>query len=100
MPRDAFTVPFVDDVALLGILAVIVSLLLFRLGLRELGNRAALTVGGYSRRRPDQATETRLRAVFAELDAGLAEILGDRTVPDAPGPPGCRPGCEGSGRHC
>jgi hypothetical protein len=86
--RDAFSVTFVDDVTLLGIFAVIISILLIRLGLRELCIRTALTVGGYFRRRPDPATEYRLRVVFAELDAGLAEILGDRTVPDAPSPPG------------
>jgi hypothetical protein len=88
MSRDALSVPFVDDVMLLGVLAAIVWLLLVRVGLRELCDRAALTVSGYFRSPPDPAAERTLRAVFAELDAGLAEILGDRIASDAPGAPG------------
>lgn len=98
MSRDSFNVPFADDVTLLGILAVIIWLLLVRISLRGLLDRAALTVSGYFRRRPDPAAERTLRAAFAELDAGLAEILGDRTATDQPGPTGCHgPGCEGCG---
>jgi hypothetical protein len=41
----------------------------------------ALTVSGHLRRRPDPACESALRAAFAELDAELAAILGDRTAP-------------------
>jgi hypothetical protein len=42
---------------------------------------AALTVSGHLRRRPDPACESALRAAFAELDAELAAILGNRTAP-------------------
>jgi hypothetical protein len=47
----------------------------------EFFGHAALTVSGHLRRRPDPACESALRAAFAELDAELAEILGDRTRP-------------------
>jgi hypothetical protein len=33
--------------------------------------------GGYLRRRPDRATESKLRALFADLDNELVAILGD-----------------------
>jgi hypothetical protein len=46
--------------------------------IRDLFRRVALTVSGYLRRGPDPACESALRAAFAELDAELAEILGDR----------------------
>jgi hypothetical protein len=49
--------------------------------MRELVGNAALTVSGHLRRRPDPACESALRAAFAELDAELAEILGDRVCP-------------------
>ena len=42
---------------------------------------AALTVSGHLRRRPDPACESALRAAFAELDAELAVILGNRSAP-------------------
>ena len=48
---------------------------------RDLLGHAALTVSGHLRRRPDPECETALRAAFAELDAELAEILGDRVQP-------------------
>jgi hypothetical protein len=35
-------------------------------------------VTGHLRRRPDKATERRLRAMFAELDKELTAVLGDR----------------------
>lgn len=38
-----------------------------------------LMVGGYLRPPPDRATESRLRAAFADLDRDLAAILGDLT---------------------
>jgi hypothetical protein len=41
----------------------------------------ALTLSGHLRRRPDPACESALRAAFAELDAELAAILGNRTAP-------------------
>lgn len=46
---------------------------------RGLLARAALTVTGYFRPRPDPAAERLLRAVFSDLDRELAEILGDRS---------------------
>jgi hypothetical protein len=39
---------------------------------------AVHTVFGHLRRRPDPACESALRAAFAELDAELAAILGNR----------------------
>jgi hypothetical protein len=42
---------------------------------------AVHTVSGYLRRRPDPACESALRAAFAELDAELAAILGNRAAP-------------------
>jgi hypothetical protein len=42
---------------------------------------AALTVSGHLRRRPDPACESALRTAFAELDAELAMILGNRAAP-------------------
>jgi hypothetical protein len=41
----------------------------------------AHTVSGHLRRRPDPACESALRAAFAELDAELAAILGNRIAP-------------------
>lgn len=49
--------------------------------IRDLFGDAALTVSGHLRRRPDPACESALRAAFAELDAELSEILGDRVGP-------------------
>jgi hypothetical protein len=48
---------------------------------RDLFGNAALTISGHLRRGPDPACESALRAAFAELDAELAEILGDRIQP-------------------
>ena len=42
---------------------------------------AVHTVSGYLRRRPDPACERALRTAFAELDAELAAILGNRAAP-------------------
>ncbi|HEX4290125.1 MAG TPA: hypothetical protein VH021_14480 [Trebonia sp.] len=42
---------------------------------------AALTVSGHLRRRPDPDCESALRTAFAELDAELAMILGNRAAP-------------------
>jgi hypothetical protein len=49
--------------------------------LRDFLAHAALTVSGHLRRRPDATCESALRAAFAELDAELAVILGDRNAP-------------------
>jgi hypothetical protein len=48
---------------------------------RDFLAHGALTVSGYLRRRPDPACEIALRAAFAELDAELAAILGNRAAP-------------------
>lgn len=68
-----------DVVAVLGIAMVLCWLSLTGVRMRDLGSRAALTVTGYLRPRPDPAAEQALRAAFAELDRDLAEMLGDRT---------------------
>jgi hypothetical protein len=44
--------------------------------------RAALTVTGYLRPRPDPAVEHALRTAFADLDRDLAVILGHRIPRD------------------
>jgi hypothetical protein len=85
VPREAFNVPYVDGLALLGLAVVFLWLRLIGISLRELCDRTVLTLTGYLRRRPDPRTEDALRAAFAELDANLAEILGDRTRRDQPG---------------
>jgi hypothetical protein len=51
------------------------------LSIRDLVGDAVLTVSGHLRPAPDPACESALRAAFAEFDAELAEILGDRTRP-------------------
>jgi hypothetical protein len=45
--------------------------------LRVFGQGLWLMVGGYLRRRPDPATESTLRTLFADLDNELDAILGD-----------------------
>jgi hypothetical protein len=52
-----------------------------RFSLGDFLAHAALTVSGHLRRRPDPACESALRSAFAELDAELAVILGNRTAP-------------------
>jgi hypothetical protein len=42
---------------------------------------AVHTVSGHLMRRPDPACERALRTAFAELDAELAAILGNRAAP-------------------
>ncbi|TVZ00111.1 hypothetical protein EAS64_39285 [Trebonia kvetii] len=78
--HSALSASSLDGLAMLGIAAVSFWLPLTRVSVRDLGARAALTVSGYLRPRPDPATEQALRAAFAELDGDLAEILGDRRV--------------------
>jgi hypothetical protein len=69
-----------DVLVLLSLATVFLWMRLTRVSVRDLGARAALTVTGYLRPRPDPAAERALRSAFAELDRDLAEILGDRTV--------------------
>jgi hypothetical protein len=78
--QSALSASSFDVLAALGIAMVILWLRLNSVSVRDLGARAALTVTGYLRPRPDPAAEQALRAAFAELDRDLAEILGDRTV--------------------
>ncbi|HTR92492.1 MAG TPA: hypothetical protein VMI73_12195 [Trebonia sp.] len=84
--HSALSVSSYDVLALLGIATVFLWMRLTRVSVRDLGARAALTVTGYLRPRPDPAAEQALRAAFAELDRDLAEILGDRTVREGRGP--------------
>ena len=78
--QSALSISSFDVLTALGIAMVIIWLRLTRVSVRDLGARAALTVTGYLRPRPDPAAEQALRTAFAELDRDLAEILGDRTV--------------------
>ena len=78
--QSALSVSYFDVLAVLGIATVFLWLSLTRISMRDLGARAALTVTGYLRPRPDPATERALRAALAELDRDLAQILGDRAV--------------------
>ena len=78
--QSALSATCFDVLAVLGIATVFLCAGLTRVSVRDLGARAALTVTGYLRPRPDPAAEQALRAAFAELDRDLAEILGDRTV--------------------
>jgi hypothetical protein len=80
MSRQALSLPFFDGLVMLGIATVFLWLRMTGISVRELGARAALTVSGHLRPRPDPVLEQALRAAFAELDRDLAEILGDRTT--------------------
>ena len=78
MAQGGITVPYVDG---LGLLAAAFLVLWLRLSGRSPGQlcaAAALTVSGYLRRRPDRATETRVRTAVAELDRDLDAVLGQR----------------------
>jgi hypothetical protein len=81
MSRHTISVHYID---VLTMLVVALRLRLVGVGLRELLAQAVLTVTGYLRRRPDPSLESTLRAAFAELDEGLAAILGDRTPRNLP----------------
>ncbi|HEY1821522.1 MAG TPA: hypothetical protein VGG83_16480 [Trebonia sp.] len=70
MSRHALTFRYVDVLPMIGFGS--------RREVWKLLERAALTVTGYFRRRPDPRLENALRAAFADIDRGLAEILGDR----------------------
>jgi len=48
---------------------------------RDFLAHAVHTVFGHLRRRPDPACERALRTAFAELDAELEAILGNRAAP-------------------
>jgi hypothetical protein len=78
MSRHVPSVRYVDVLSKLGLGLVFLWVRLTGVSARELCASAALTVTGYLRPRPDPAIERALRAAFAELDRGLAEILGDR----------------------
>ncbi|HEY6497396.1 MAG TPA: hypothetical protein VIZ43_29305 [Trebonia sp.] len=81
MSRHALSFRYVDALPMIGFAPVFLWLWLLRVGpreVREFLGRAALTVTGYLRPRPDPALENVLRATFADLDRELARILGDR----------------------
>lgn len=78
--QHALSTSYFDVLAVLGIAMALLWLSMARISVRDVGARAALTVTGYLRPRPDPAAEQALRTAFAELDRDLAEILGDRTV--------------------
>jgi len=82
--QHALSATSFDVLAVLGIAMALLWLSMAGISVRDLGARAALTVTGYLRPRPDPAAERALRAAFAELDRDLAEILGDRTVRGCP----------------
>ena len=78
--QHALSATSFDVLAVLGIAMALLWVSMAGISVRDLGARAALTVTGYLRPRPDPAAERALRAAFAELDRDLAEILGDRTI--------------------
>ena len=82
MSRHALNLPYADVLAMLGAGMVFLWLRLTGVSMRELCAQAALTVTGHLRPRPDPVVESALRTAFAELDRGLAEILGDRNPRD------------------
>jgi hypothetical protein len=91
MLRDVVNVPYVEGLASLGAAMFFLwsSLLGARpadIPLREFRDRAALTVTGHLRRRPDCLTENALRDVFGEFDRELTLILANRTGSDQPEP--------------
>jgi hypothetical protein len=73
----AFSSPYTEVSAILGIGLAAVWLRLFFTGVKELGEHVALTFGGHLRPRPDPAFERTLRDAFAELDAELSAVLAD-----------------------
>ena len=78
MLAHAFSTPYTEVSVILGIGLAAVWLQLFCTSVKELCGHAALTFGGYLRRRPDPDFERTLRDAFAELDAELSEVLSDR----------------------
>jgi hypothetical protein len=72
------TVPYIDGLALLTAAFILLWLRLAGQCPSQRFARAALTVTGYLRRRPDQTTEARVRHAFAELDRDLDAILGQQ----------------------
>ncbi len=78
MTQGQLNVPYVDGLALLAAACVLLWLRLTGRCPSQLCARAALAVGGYLRRRPDRATEARVRSAFAELDRDLDAVLGQR----------------------
>jgi hypothetical protein len=79
MSRHVLSVRYVDVLPMLGLALVFLWLRLTGISVRKLCTRAALTVTGHLRPRPDTALERALRTAFADLDRDLAAILGDRT---------------------
>jgi hypothetical protein len=73
----AFSTPYTEVSAILGIGLAAVWLQLLFTGVMELSEYVALTFTGHLRRRPDPAFERTLREAFAELDAELSAVLAD-----------------------
>ena len=84
MSRHTISVHYADVLTMLGVALGFLWLVLVGVSLRELLTQVVLTVTGYLRCRPDPALESTLRSAFAELDEGLAAILGDRTPRNLP----------------
>jgi hypothetical protein len=76
----AFSTPYTEVSAILGIGLAAVWLRLLYTGVTELCGQAALTFSGYLRRRPDPDLERTLRDAFAELDAELSAVLADSSA--------------------
>lgn len=75
----------VEVLPMIGLALGVPWLTLGGVDVRGLLARAALTVTGYLRPRPDPAIERVLRTAFSDVDRKLAEILGDRTPHDTHG---------------
>ncbi len=84
MAHHAFSVPYADMSAMLGLALVVLWLQLCGKNLRDLFAQAALSLSGYLRPRPAQALARTLRSAFTQLDKELAAVLGDRPKPPAP----------------
>jgi hypothetical protein len=74
--QGGITVPYVDGLALLAAAFILLWLRLSGRSPWQLCAGAALAASGHLRRRPDRATETRVRTAFAELDRDLNAVLG------------------------
>src|ERR1700753_4082642 len=82
MAPGEITVTYADALALLAAAFILLWLRLSGRSPWQLCAGAALTASGYLRRRPDPATETRVRTALAGLDrdlnAGLGQHVGCR----------------------
>jgi hypothetical protein len=79
MPRHAFSVTFLESLAMLSVAMILLWVQVIGGWVKQASADAALTVTGYLRPRPDPALEDTLRTALADLDQELAAVLGDRT---------------------